>query len=125
MTYCFDIDGTITSKPDTLRHIMASLVNGKHKVFCLTGTLHPVGHPSHGGEEYRLKQLKELGLEKGRDFDDVVICCGQTFEDVGRLKGEFCRQYEADFLIDDMDLYLSLVMAISPKTFCVKAINGL
>lgn len=117
MTFTFDIDGTISSSPDVFRAIMESLVQCGHDVFPLTGTV--IGcHPT--GEEYRIKQLLSMGFEKGKHYTDVVVCEGQSPEDVGKMKGDFCKDRESRLLVEDTDIYIESVKRKSPGTLCLR-----
>lgn len=122
MIFCFDIDGTITEKPQVFKTIMNSLVKAGHEVYPLTGTI--VGW-NQTGDEYRINQLKSMGIEKGTDYTDVVVCVEQTVNGVGDLKGNFCKTKNVDFMIEDTGIYADSIKKFSPNTLCLRMPNGL
>lgn len=117
MTFTFDIDGTISSKPDVFREIMTGLLNLGHDVYPLTGTVVGVNQT---GEEYRINQLKSLGIEKGKHYTDVVVCQANSVEEVGELKGDFCKKFGSKLLVEDSDIYIDSVNRRSPETLCLR-----
>lgn len=118
MVFCFDIDGTISARQEVFREIMRSLRNSGHTVYALTGTV--IGF-NQTGEEYRIDQLRSHGLEKGVDYDDVVVCVGTSPEVVGEMKGEFCRDKEVALLVEDTDIYIASVNKHTKnKTLCLR-----
>lgn len=117
MIFCFDIDGTISVHPDSFREMMLGLFKLGHEVYPLMGTVVGVNQT---GEEYRINQLKSLGLEKGTHYTDVVVCQGNSVEEVGELKGDFCKERKAKLLIEDTDIYIESVLRRSPETLCLR-----
>lgn len=113
MTFCFDMDGTLTRHPKVLGEIMRSLKKSGHTVYILTGSLGET--PADKLNAYRLSQAEGLGI--GRDcFDDIVSCVNPSFQGVADLKGQFCRQEKVDFMIDDMAMYIQAIQKESPET---------
>lgn len=114
MTFCFDMDGTLTRHPKVLGEIMKSLKSSGHTVYILTGSLGET--PPDKLIAYRLNQAKGLGLKSLEHFDDIVSCVDPSFDGVAKLKGVFCRENKVDWVVDDMPLYIQHIKHESPDT---------
>lgn len=117
MNFCFDIDGTISARPDIFRTLMKSLLDSGHLVFPLTAMQDSEMRDHY--EQMRLFQLKNLGLEKGIHFTDVVVCVAPTLDGCGRLKGIFCKENDVVWMVEDTPLYRDEIAKESPSTLCV------
>jgi hypothetical protein len=113
--YVFDIDGTLSARPDVFGPLMAALVKDGHDVVVLTGAVGPPG--SIPG--WRLAQLRALGLEAHVHFTECQIACGRTTDEVGQMKGDFCRETGAALMVEDTDAWITSIRARSPETLCL------
>lgn len=120
MIFCFDIDGTISSKPEVFKEIMSSLLRAGHEVFPLTAMQANgwVGTESQF-EQMRIDQLKSFGIEKDQDYTDVVVCVSPTLDGCGELKGQFCNQKNVAFMVEDTKIYSDQIKKYSPNTLCL------
>lgn len=92
---------------------MKSLYDTGHRVIVLTGTVIGVNQT---GMDYRINQLRSLGLEKNVHFSEVTICQGGSVEEVGVMKGMFCRDEGVALMIEDTDIYIESIKEQSPTT---------
>lgn len=124
MIFCFDIDGTISAKPDIFKTIMKSLVDAGHIVYPLTGMV-ATGTimDAKQFEDFRERQLLMLGLEKGKHYTDLVICVGERIEDCGAIKGKFCKEKGVSFMVEDTQIYHDAIIGASPETLCLRMPN--
>lgn len=126
MIYCFDIDGTISEKPNVFRSMMEALVKAGHTVYPLTGMVYSsTPFPPEDYEQFREKQMTSFGFEKGRDYQDIVIVCGNSPQDCGELKGKFCKEQGVHFMVEDTGIYAESIKRHSPETLCLRMPNGL
>ena len=115
MRVAVDIDGTITRWPVACKAILAVFADA----VILTGNLH------NGMTQAQLVagRVEQLRPYIGEATNRIVVCVGSSVQEVGRIKGEFCRDNLIDLLIDDSDIYLDAVRRISPGTARWKAMQ--
>ncbi len=113
MNFAFDIDGTITAHPKEFKVIMKALLSQGHKVFVLTGALatNVVG----GNEAWRRAQLQSVDISPDC-YTDLAICVRPTFEEVGKLKGVFCKEYDINMIWEDTGIFIQGIKQESPAT---------
>lgn len=115
MKYAFDLDGTISARPDVFGPMMRALRDGGHYVCVLTSSCGPPGN----SPDWRLAQLASLGILPSVHFDEVLIALGETPDLVGDKKGLICRSEGIAFMVDDTEAWLQKIKASSPYTLCV------
>lgn len=120
LVFCFDVDGTITASPLVFRTIMESLVKDGHEVYPLTGSLEAGVADPQDLLRYRTHQLELLGIIKGKHYTQIAIALGKTFEDVAQIKGKFCKEKKATFMVEDVDLFINGIKEHSPNTLCLR-----
>lgn len=89
---------------------MKELKRAGNNIYILTGAI-----ASNISRNDRRNQLDGLGISPEL-YDDIAIANGINIEDVGRIKGEFCRDNNIDMLFEDMDVYIRKVNELSPQT---------
>ena len=108
MRVAVDIDGTITRWPGQCKAIL----NAFSDAVILTGNIH------NGMTQAQLVagRIEQLRPYIGDVTNKIIVCVGSSVQEVGRFKGEYCRDNLVDILIDDSDVYLDAVRRISPGT---------
>lgn len=71
MKFGFDIDETITAKPEIFREIMFSLSNMANEVFVISGLTSDHLAPSR---EARVAQLEKLGISRHSHYKELLLC---------------------------------------------------
>lgn len=126
MIYCFDVDGTLTERPDIFGPMMKALIDAGHTVYPLTGmTYATTPFPPDECTPWREAQLESLGIKRGRDYTEVVVVCGNTVQECGELKGDFCKEKKVNFMVEDTGIYADSIKKHSPETLCLRMPNGL
>lgn len=104
MKIAFDIDGTLTRFPKQLREIMI-----KNYSIILTGSLSDL--PNY---DARYKQLDNIGISK-TDFNEIIICCGKTVQEVALKKAEICKEMKIEMIFEDTKIFLDEINKINPE----------
>lgn len=115
MTFCIDLDGTISAAPVAMGAMMGALMQAGHRVYILTGAVDP--NTEGAKVEGRERQLFEMGIVKGVHYVGVHVFVSPSVQWISDQKGVFCRDHNAVMFIDDSPMYLDSVMVIAPNTF--------
>lgn len=107
--YGFDLDGTLT-RPE-LAQLANDLYDAGHEVYVVTGALADTGEWTMSAREERLASL-------GIRYTEIVRAIDPDINQVGRRKGEACKERGISLLIDDALGYLQGVSQVSP-TLCL------
>jgi len=99
-----DFHGTITNDPDFFRELSELAMDKGHEVHIITGGF----HKSEAGilKEYGIKHTQVFSMyDYFKGLDKVTYCEDGTFrvddEIWDKTKGEYCKEYGIDFMIDD------------------------
>jgi len=111
MHIAIDMDGTLAEHPKEFAQLMVTLLLANNYITILPGSMAPNNEP------FRLNQLATLGITEDM-YSELTVCYGQSLDEVGQRKGEFCRDRKVDMLFEDMPIYLRYVRSISPQTVC-------
>lgn len=116
MKIAFDIDDTITKRPDIFKTLMVSLKD--HRIYVLTGSL-KTNTDLKELKEWRINQLKDIGIEEDM-YDELMIATAKDVNGVAKEKGRICAEKKIDIFIDDTDIYLEEAEKQSPDTLTLK-----
>lgn len=114
----FDLDGTISAHPERLGVLMRELRTLGHRVCVITGCL----SSSITSPEQRQRQMAELNppVLHQTHYDELLVVCAPTTDEVAVGKGKLCRERGVDFMLDDTESWMPLIRKESPSTICLR-----
>jgi phage replication-related protein YjqB (UPF0714/DUF867 family) len=97
--WCFDLDGTLTDDPETLKGMMKGLRESGHGVQVLTGSRHDENvTPELVAEKNEI--MSGIGLKQGEHYDTAVVVGGPE-KKVPKHKVQYMKHIGATGLVDN------------------------